>query len=168
MTDGAAFSRWQRANQEWLAAALAEIRRALAAHLEDAAGEVPAMPEPSWEGSLPAPPALEMLCRTFDLSDGDRLLLLLCAGAELDAAIPGLCARAQGDPQRTSPTLSLALALFPQIPWTSLSPAAPLRYWRLIEVGPGTSLVLAPLRLEELVLHYLAGQGNHDERLAGL
>jgi len=162
------FVRWQRANQACLAAALAEVRQALAAHAGEEAGATLAVPDEPREEPPLAPPALETLCRTFELADGERRLLLLCAAAELDAAVPGLCARAQGDPQQTSPTFALALALFPEIAWGSLSPAAPLRYWRLIEVGPGSSLVLSPLRIEEFALHYLAGQGSPDERLAGL
>jgi hypothetical protein len=168
MTDDG-YARWQRANQAGLAAALAEVRSALAAHVGEEEWESLPVEEEAGEEPAPvAPPALETLCRTFELAAGDRLLLLLCAGVELDAAVPSLCARAQGDPQQTSPTFALARALFPEIPWSALSPAAPLRYWRLIEVGPASSLILAPLRIEEFALHYLAGLGSPDERLAGL
>ena len=48
-----------------------------------------------------------------------------------------LCAAAQGDPQRAYPTFSLALAALPEPHWSALTPAAPLRHWRLIEVGAG-------------------------------
>ena len=37
------------------------------------------------------------------------------------------------------------------------APAGPLRRWRLLEVGAGETLAAAPLRIDERVLHYLAG-----------
>jgi len=46
-----------------------------------------------------------------------------------------------------------------------MAPSAPLRYWRLIEVGPGASLTLSPLRLDERMLHYLTGTDARDDRL---
>ena len=54
---------------------------------------------------------------------------------ELDAAFPSLCAAAQGNHQRPWPTFSLALASLAEAHWSALTPAAPLRRWRLIEVG---------------------------------
>ena len=47
-------------------------------------------------------------------------------------------------------------------------PAAPLRRWRLIEVGAGDSLTTSPLRIDERILHYLTGISYLDERLHGL
>ena len=51
-----------------------------------------------------------------------------------------------------------------------MSPAAPLRRWRLIELlnQPGTPLVISPLRIDERVLHFLTGIQYLDERLIGL
>ena len=40
--------------------------------------------------------------------------------------------------------------------------------WRLIEVGNGPALTLARLKIDERVLHYLAGVPQLDERLAGM
>lgn len=104
----------------------------------------------------------------FRLSPFERDLLALCAGVELDAGIASLCAEAQGDPQRVSPTFSLALAALPGAHWSALAPDAPLRYWRLIEPAPGGLLTRAPLRIDERVLHYLTGISYLDERLRGL
>ena len=95
-------------------------------------------------------------------------MVLLCAGIELDSSVAPLCAAAQGNPSRSYPTFSLALAALPQAHWSALSPAAPLRQWRLIEVGAGPALTLAPLRIDERVLHYLVGLAYLDEQLAGL
>lgn len=118
---------------------------------------------------MPAPPALETLCTAFRLSPFERDLLTLCAAMELDAGIAPLCAAAGGgDPARAYPTLSLALAALPDPHWSALTPDAPLRRWRLIEVGTGPALTLSPLRIDERVLHYLAGVQHLDERLADL
>jgi hypothetical protein len=95
-------------------------------------------------------------------------VLLLCAAVEFDARFAPLCAAAQGDPQRAHPTFSLALATLPGAHWSALAPAGPLRRWRLVEVGSGPSLALSPLRIDERVLHYLAGVQHTDERLAVL
>src|SRR5262249_18459269 len=44
----------------------------------------------------------------------------------------------------------------------------PLRRWRLIEVGSGDLLTMSQLRIDERVLHYLAGIACLDARLHGL
>ena len=118
--------------------------------------------------AMPSPSALELLCTMFALSTFERDLLLLCAGIELDSTFAAVCGEAQGDPARAFPTLSLALAALPEAHWSALTPAAPLRRWRLIEVGSGSVLTLSSLRIDERVLHYLAGVQHLDERLAGL
>jgi hypothetical protein len=87
--------------------------------------------------SLQTPSALDSLCNVFALSPFERDVLLLCAGMELDSTFAQLCVSAQGDPQRAFPTFSLALAALPEAHWSALIPVAPLRRWRLIEVGIG-------------------------------
>ena len=80
---------------------------------------------------------------------------------------PLLCASVQGEPVRNYPTFSLALSLFPEAHWSALTPAAPLRWWRLIEVGSGTMLTQSPLRIDERILHHIAGVSHIDDRLMG-
>ena len=63
--------------------------------------------------------------------------------------------------------LRLALAALPGAHWSALTPAAPLRAWRLVELR-GAGLTGAPLRLEERILHFLTGLNQLDERLQGL
>ena len=116
---------------------------------------------------LPGPPALEVLWERFGLSPFERDILLLCAGMELDSSFAALCASAQGDPARPFPTFSLALAALPGAHWSALSPGAPLRYWRMIDVRPGPSLTSSQIRIDERILHYLTGVRHPDERLAG-
>jgi hypothetical protein len=119
---------------------------------------------------METPPALEMLRARFGLSSFERDVLLLCAGVELEASLASLLASAQGDAGRSYPTFSLALAALPGAHWSALSPQAPLRHWRLMEVvGAGsTPLTLCPLRIDERVLNYLVGVQHLDERLAGM
>jgi hypothetical protein len=169
-------SNWTDANQRYLTAALVRVRAALERHAqgpsESRKGESPeAEAEKRLQaatGAMPGPPALETLGKVFGLSPFERDILLLCAGVELEAAFAPLCAAAQGDPQRNYPTFGLALAALPDAHWSALTPAGPLRTWRLIEVGAGHALTLSPLRIDECILHYLAGAPHPDERLAGL
>src|SRR5262245_40223229 len=91
---------WVEANQRYLSAALAVLRAILEQHAGaepgSTADEERALAEA--EAALPAPAALESLATTFDLSRFEQMLLLLCAGMELDGRFAALCARAQGDP----------------------------------------------------------------------
>jgi hypothetical protein len=154
-------------NQRALTAAIAELRAILERH---AAGkEAGAQIAPSAIARVPDPPQLQGLSTAFGLSRFERSILLLCAAIELDSTFAGLCGMAQGDPSRPYPTFSLALAVFDDAHWSALNPAAPLRRWRLVEVQnqAGTSLTTSPLRIDERILHYLAGVHYQDERLAG-
>jgi hypothetical protein len=114
---------WVEANQRYLVAAIAEVKRALARRTQPespAFGEE-SLPEPSppeWDadGSFPA---IETVCRTFSLSPFERAILLLCAGVEMDSSFSKLCADVSGDPLCTFPTFSLALASLPQAHWSA-------------------------------------------------
>jgi SpoVK/Ycf46/Vps4 family AAA+-type ATPase len=177
---------WHSRNQAALAEALAGLKARLRRHAErgrsetaGANGPMEDLPPPvpsegrrsegRRSGLDPGPPsALEDLCAAFGLSPFERDVLLLCAGVELDSAVAPLCAAAQGDPSRPFPTFSLALAALPEAHWSALSPASPLRRWRLIEVGAGPTLTVSPLRIDERVLHHLVGLTYPDERLAGM
>ncbi|MBD2560905.1 MULTISPECIES: ATP-binding protein [Nostoc] len=166
---------WDEANYRYLSAALAVVRGILEnhtakeqnqpeeknqEHLQQALQEAAA--------AMPAPSTLERVCKIFSLSPFERDLLLLCAGMELNGDFAKLCAIVHGDSQRAYPTLSLALAALPNVHWDAIAPNAPLRHWRLIQVGDGHSLTLSPLRIDERILHYLTGIQYLDERLAGI
>ena len=86
---------------------------------------------------------------------------------ELDSDVAGLCAAAQGDPRRSYPTFSLALAALKEAHWSALAPTATPAAWRLIEVGAGDGLTVSPLRIDERVLNYLTGVQHLDQRLLG-
>src|SRR6185312_3496023 len=165
---------WVEANQRYLSAATAAIRACLerygagpGALAAQRAADSPGQSLAALAREMPAPPAAERLRAIFRLSPFEGDLLLLCAAMELDAAIGPLCAAAS-DPQRPFPTFSLALAVLPGAHWSALSPGGPLRRWRLVEVGTGSALTLSPLRIDERVLHYLAGVQHLDERLTAL
>ena len=161
---------WLDANQRYLMAEVARVRHAL-----DRAGGLDTDHQPPAEPTLAdfadgAPPALASLCAAFGLSPFERDILLLCAAAELDGGVASRCARASGDPGRPYPTFGLALAALEAPHWSALAPVAPLRRWRLVElVNAGAEpLVTARLRIDERVLHHLAGLDYLDERLAAL
>lgn len=168
---------WHEMNQRALMTEVARVRAALAAYAasRSARDTVPAeqgergqsTDEPDLKDSA-ALPALDVLCASFGLSAFERDILLLAAGMELDAGFASACAAAQGEPRRAYPTFGLALAALPQGHWSAVVPTAPLRRWRLVEVGPGDTLLTSVLRIDERILHYLTGLSHVDERLAGL
>ncbi|HEX9372855.1 MAG TPA: ATP-binding protein, partial [Roseiflexaceae bacterium] len=162
---------WHVANQRYLTAHLAVVRRALARHVGAAAaalGEMAEEPAGPPEIEHPDPAALDTLCAIFGLSPFERDIVLLCAGVELEGDFAALCAAAHGDPQRNYPSFGLALAALPGAYWAALSPEAPLRRWQIVQVEAGRALSRSPLLLDERILHYLTGVEYLDERLAGL
>ena len=162
---------WHEANQHYLMREVRRVSRGLTAR---AAQAEPARVDTAAEeldhvaaDALDPPPAIATLCEAFALSGFERDLLLLCAGVELDAQVAGIVASLQR-PARLVPTFGLALAGLSGAHWSALSPDRPLRRYRLIEVGTGETLVTSPLRVDERILHFLAGVSRPDERLRGL
>lgn len=155
---------WTDANQRLLVAEFARIKARLAGEdsktAMDAADAV--------QAALPAPSAIDRLVDQFGLSTFERDILLLCAGVEMDSNLAALCANAQNNPQRSHATFSLALAALEEPHWSALSPVRPLRRWRLVEVTDESSLANARLRIDERVLHFLAGVNYLDTRLEPL
>ena len=88
-------------------------------------------------GALDDPPALETVASVFGLTAFERAVLVLCAGVELEAGLARLCG--------TGPTFGLALGSLPGAHWSAAAPGAPLRRWRLVEVGAGATLMSSPL-----------------------
>lgn len=157
-------------NQRLLAASLAGVKRMLrGSGSMDAAtsgeGGVQGVDDAE---DIPLPPTLEALSSIFGLSPFERDILLLCAGVELDSSFQRLIATAQADSDGASLTFSLAMTILPGAHWSAFLPVAPLRRWRLVEVGEGGSLTQSPLRIDERILHYLTGLSCLDERLQGL
>jgi hypothetical protein len=102
------------------------------------------------------------LREVFGLSEFERDVILLLAGAALDRRFRAAIAALQ--PGAHAPTFGLALAVLENPHWSAVSRVQPLRYWRLIEMGPG-SLLEAPLAIDERILQFLLGVPAADERL---
>ena len=113
------------------------------------------------------PPTLNLLANALGLSTFDQHVLALCAAMEFDTRTAGLCAKAQDDMSKPYPTFALAFALFDDPDWNALSPHAPLRHWRLLEINqPGTQpLTGAALAADERIVNYLKGLNYLDDRL---
>jgi hypothetical protein len=135
---------------------MAEVGDAIARHLGVERPAPPAV-EPA---DLDPPAALDVLCTGFGLSAFERAVVLMCAGCELDASFAALC--------DGGPSFALALAALPDPHWSALAPHAPLRRWHLIEVTGHGLLTTSVLRIDEFVLHYLAGVNGTDPKLTGL
>ena len=167
---------WLDANQRGLVAALGTVRAALerrAAELRTLSHGERGQPftgdsASDASASLGRSMTLDILTTSFGLSSFERDVVVLCAGMDLDGAFPALCAAAQGSGHLSYPTFGLALATLPGAHWSALAPRAPLRRWSLVELTPGASITTGALRIDERILHYLAGVGGLDIRLAGV
>ena len=101
-------------------------------------------------------PVLDALAGTFGLSRFERAVLAMCAAVELD----------DGLARDVAPTFGLCLRALPEPHWSALAPWAPLRHWRFVEVAAGSSLTSEGLRVDERVLHLVAGVDGMDPRVA--
>ena len=152
---------WTQANQAFLAVEFARLKRLLGAKAE---GNRDRTIEKSRE-AMEIPPAIDQLSELFGLSAFEREILLLCAGVEMDSKLAAQCAEAKGQAHRTYATFGLCLSVLSGPHWSALAPSAPIRRFRLVEVEPGQGLASAPLRIDERILHYLAGVNTLDSRL---
>jgi len=158
MTAAQAIS-WTESNQAYLVDEFARIRQLLVAGAE-ARLETPRSAGHTF--------GIDRVTDLFGLSAFERHVLLLCAGVEMDSKLAALCGEAQGSPQRTYASFGLAMATHPDAHWTALMPDSPLRRFHLIEMETAHGLTGAPLRIDERVLHYLAGLNVLDEKLRSL
>jgi len=159
MTATVAQTNWLEANQAYLAAEFARLQCRLGSEQE------PGESVESARAALGAPAAIDRLAALFGLTGFERDLLLLCAGVEMDSRLAALCGEAQEHPQRAYVTFGVAMSALADPHWSALTPSRPLRHFRLLEVEAARSLVSAPLRIDERILHYLAGMNLLDSRL---
>jgi hypothetical protein len=147
----------------------AEIRRVLAcvdahaARVTEGSGRTPGTELAPGPGAAP----LDALTACFSLTPFERDLVLLTAAQELESTTAARCAAACGDPERAFPTFSLALAALAEPHWSALTPIAPLRRWRIVELDDAAGLTTTRLRLDERILHFLLGSPYLDARLHG-
>ena len=168
---------WHEANQKYLAAALSALRGRLEAWAAASGIEIPGRAHDThgnggieWSPerwSFAQMPALEQLSRCFGLSRFERDLLLVCAGAEMDSRIAQIL-MAMERRGRPTPTFGLAMAALPEAHWTALSPERGLRCWQLIDMEPAETLLSSGLKINERILHFLAGVPSLDTRLHDL
>ncbi|MCB1910016.1 MAG: ATP-binding protein [Rhodocyclaceae bacterium] len=152
---------WNTANQRLLVAEFALLRALLGDGDERACRRV----LDKARAALPAPAAIDVVTTQFGLSRFERALLLLAAGVEMDGRLAASCAVASGHRDAPWASFGLALAALPEAHWSALTPVAPLRRERLVDVDPAASLSTARLRIDERVLHYLAGLNYLEPRL---
>ncbi len=168
MSSSADAEAWAALNQQLLSAELARLRQ----RLEVGVAAVPDLQLDATidaaRAAMPAPSALDTITELFGLSRFERELLLLCCGVELDSGIATACARVHGNSAHRNATFSLALAVLAEPHWSALTPDQPLRRWRLVEVEPGLRLVDSALRIDERILHFIAGINGIDARLRSL
>jgi MoxR-like ATPase len=164
MNGPTAFHDWLEANQRLLGAEFGRLRLRLAGQDEEGARAALG----AANAALGQPAAIDRLAGAFGLSAFERDLVLLAAGVEMDPALGALCGEAQGHPQRPWPTFALAAAALANPEWSALAPLRPLRRWRLVELDEASALAAARIRIDERVLHFLAGLDYLDPRLAPL
>lgn len=152
---------WTSANQQLLVAEFARLRALLAQQdVADAQANVERC-----AARLHLPAAIDSLSERFGLSPFERDVVLLIAGVEMDAALARACRDSSG---HAFASFGLAMAALPEPHWSAIAPQEPLRRWRLVDVDDAAGLTSGRLRLDERVLHYLAGINAHDHRLADL
>lgn len=166
---------WSADNQNYLMSHIKLIRERLEWYRRSLGNndEIPGQPSYSFSTdqlkkiseNMIAPPAIEKLVAVLGLSSFEKDILLLCAGAELDAEFAELLASVQTEPALLLPSFSLALAALQDPHWSAVSPGGSLRYWRLIEVNKSQLITRSPLRIDEHILHYLTGINDLHEKL---
>ena len=152
---------WTEANQRYLVAEFARLHDRLTSK-HDARAEAAVLDA---RGQLASPPAIDRLSSIFDLSPFERDILLLCAGVEMDSALAAVCGEATGSARWPAVTFALAMATLPDPHWSALTPARPLRRFRLVEMEANHGVTSAPLHIDDGILHYLAGVNLPDPRL---
>jgi len=153
---------WSEANQAHLAREFARLR----ARFPSAHEAEPEEPDGGFPREyLDSPPAIERLASLFGLSPFERDVVLLAAGVELDSELAAFTSEALGRERSGAITFSLALATLSDPHWSALAPNAPLRRFHLVEIETERGLTTAPLRIDERILHYVAGVNVLDPRL---
>ncbi|NGZ08272.1 MAG: ATP-binding protein [Nitrospira sp. LK70] len=170
VSNSPSLSTWMEQNQAYLVAEFACLRHRFSASEQTDADKTVEleMQVAELHARMNQPAAIDLLSRIFALTPFERQLLLLCAGVEMDSRLAEECAALHGHPQRTYVTFGLAMACFTDSNWTALTPSRPLRRFRMVEVQSGNNLTSAPLRMDERILHYLAGINILEPRLESL
>jgi hypothetical protein len=155
----AAIASWAEANHAHLLAEFARLKERLGIDHPDAPGV-------SAESDFPS--AIDVLVELFGLSPFERDILLLCAGIEMDSEIAARCAAMHSGAGKSYLSFSLAMSTLAEPHWSAFTPARPLRRFHLVDMQANGSFTNAPLRIDERILHYLAGLNVLDPALGSL
>jgi hypothetical protein len=156
---------WSEANQAYLVMEFARLGRRFQPAEEADPDE---FGEEFLREKLDPPPAIERLASIFGLSPFEREVILLTAGVEMDSKLSRYASDAMGREARGAISFAVALAALADPHWSALAPTAPLRRFRLVQIEADRGLTTAPLRIDERILHYLAGVNVLDARLEPL
>jgi hypothetical protein len=154
---------WTDANQRYLLTEFSRLRERLSSKSESRSDEA----VHDARESMAHPPAIEQVAELFGLNSFEREILLLCAGIEMDSELAALCSEALGRDGRPGATFGLAMSALSDPHWNALTPSRPLRRFRFIELESG-GLTTAGLRIDERILHFIAGVNRLDPRLEPL
>jgi AAA+ superfamily predicted ATPase len=161
-------STWSELNRQWLIAAITRLRTRIEAQSAEATA-APGMTRDCIASHTAAgfTPALLHCAGAFGLSPFERELLLLVAGLELDHGLRSAVASFNSGGSALA-SYSLALATLTQPHWDALSPDAALRHWAIVNPEPGGILSQSALRIDERVLHFIAGVHASDAHLEAI
>ena len=115
-----------------------------------------------------APGPLDIIAERFGLSDFERDIIALCAGAESDPRIAGLCSCLFQDADARFITVNLALSVLPDPDLAAFSPDGTLRRLRLIQASGEEPLIRRKLGISERVLFYLYGIECEEVAFGGI
>lgn len=110
---------------------------------------------------------LDKLCNSFDLSNIERQILLLCVGWELDLRIRSLCNKLHDNSSINYLTFDLIQRIFPDFYLHTIYPSSQLLRWELITLVEGESPIDSQIRISERILRYLMGDESIDLLLKG-
>jgi hypothetical protein len=150
---------WAEANQAHLLSEFARLKQRLGIQVKTRSDA----PTPAEE-----PFAIDHLATIFGLSAFERDLLLLCAGVEMDSELAARCVEMHASAQKPYVTFGLAIAALEDPHWSAFTPTRPLRRFRLLELSSGGGFTTSPVRIDERVLHFLAGMNVLDPALHSL
>jgi len=167
MAGAEAIATWRAANQAYLLAEFARLASGLQTHEPKDGASAEQAAEEIRSSMQPRPP-IDQLADLFGLTEFERQLVLLCAGVEMDSNLAAACAENQANAKKAQVTFGLALAFLDEPHWDALTPVRPLRRYRMLEVQGGASLTSAALRIDERILHFVAGLNVLDPRLEPL
>jgi ATPase family associated with various cellular activities (AAA) len=119
-------------------------------------------------------PIIELAHR-FALSALEIDIVIACAAAELDRRYERIYGYLQDDMSRRQPSPGLVLDLVCPVATqrfaarTALSPLAPLRHYRIVEItedGAPSPWLAKPMRVDERIVAFLLGDQSMDARIA--